>query len=690
MKKFFPYIAGVVIMVSCFSFLALSAHAAEDTYSEETSPECFSLEDGLNIGGCAAKGGYWVLRGVSSLLYIAGGILNYAIKVAILEFGGPDGYINKEGIKAGWAICRDVANLFFIFILLYIAIATILRLQGYGMKQLLVKVVLMALLVNFSGFTTKVIIDATNIFALEFYQNIQGQNAQGKQVGVADVFVQGLRLTTVYKGYEKTNGAPVKQQASVMGVIIGTFGGSVLILIATFILFAFAIMFITRTVALLFIYIFSPLAFLAMALPKTQSYASQWWKKLFEQAIFAPVCMFMIYLTAKIISTNSLLTATDSTVNDGLLDILFKGVGEGANMIIYFVILAGFMLGSLKIATSMSAYGAKWSNKKMGEIGTWAKSLPKRTGRRLAGGAADAFATGEAEGKGRIARGIAATGRGLRQFGDTKVGGLVGAGGIANLATRGAANLAQANKSRIAEIQKGYEKYSDNQLRNMVPGKLSPFARTAAIQELAKRGKLTPARDKTGNIIPGVGNITEQDIVLAKKIASRYGLDTKDINRARPDLIEKADVREKVIKAMSAADMEKMDEGVLKAILANKETKEIALKSWSAAHYEKMNPKVVTDILKDTENMKTIISGFSGKDMKKVMDMGGQMEKMVMNYLGSEKVAGAVKNIDNVVKHFEEIGNKSLVSWAKSSAARPVLEGYIGGASEKPPERFYT
>ena len=77
--------------------------------------------------------------------------------------------LNLGFAKNGWVVTRDLANMFFIFILLYIAIATILEIAAYNAKALLARLIIVALLLNFSLFFTRVIIDASNILALAFY-----------------------------------------------------------------------------------------------------------------------------------------------------------------------------------------------------------------------------------------------------------------------------------------------------------------------------------------------------------------------------------------------------------------------------------------------------------------------------------------------------------------------------------------
>ena len=73
-----------------------------------------------------------------------------------------------------WTMFRDAANVFFIFTLLVIAIATILRLESYGIKRLLPTIIIVALFINFSLLVTQYIIYPANWLAEDVFNLIKG------------------------------------------------------------------------------------------------------------------------------------------------------------------------------------------------------------------------------------------------------------------------------------------------------------------------------------------------------------------------------------------------------------------------------------------------------------------------------------------------------------------------------------
>src|SRR3990167_8825311 len=87
-----------------------------------------------------------VLKFVGLLTGLAGVVLNGVIYYTVVEIS--NNYADIPAINAGWRTIRDVANMGFIFILLYAAIKTILG-MGSETKKLVVSVIIVAILINF-------------------------------------------------------------------------------------------------------------------------------------------------------------------------------------------------------------------------------------------------------------------------------------------------------------------------------------------------------------------------------------------------------------------------------------------------------------------------------------------------------------------------------------------------------------
>lgn len=357
---------------------------------------CFSigLPTGINFNleACLANGAYFVMWIVSWILFLAGLILDaslyYTIHLSELMQKVPV-------VDIGWKIFRDLANIFFIFLLIWIAISTILGFQSGKTKELLVHLIIIALLMNFSLFITKTVIDGSNIVAIHFYNLIVPQSeftagslsTYAPPGSFSGAFMEGLKIQTLYeapKGIGDTlagrvSGAVVGGLvAGPGGALIGLFStggnvlnmakiilmgvfGSALMLVVAYVFFVAAILFIIRIVVLMFVMILSPLAFLAYIIPATEKYTEQWREALIKQSLFAPIYLALAFVVVKTIQSEAFQNMMTVTSGGGMLE-RFGSAGSGGFMpaigiIINFILLIGLMLGCILIAKKMEAYG---------------------------------------------------------------------------------------------------------------------------------------------------------------------------------------------------------------------------------------------------------------------------------------------------------------------------------------------
>src|SRR3989344_9659875 len=127
---------------------------------------CVSLI--FDFASCLVSASYYLIfMPISGLTALAAGVLDFFIFYSTSDDAYNDVFVTKA-----WGAVRDIANIFFIIALLYIAIKTILNLGNSNSKKLLTYVIIVALVINFSLFFTKVVIDASNVIAKIFYHQI--------------------------------------------------------------------------------------------------------------------------------------------------------------------------------------------------------------------------------------------------------------------------------------------------------------------------------------------------------------------------------------------------------------------------------------------------------------------------------------------------------------------------------------
>lgn len=261
-------------------------------------------------------------------------------------------YSGVSFISDSWKIIRDFSNIFFILILLFIALSLVLDMDiGHANpKSMLASVVLIAVLINFSFFITEVVIDLSNSLALVFYNQITvvDTSANGatitetgytKQISVA--LAQGfspqiLQSKEFWNGLGKpadrsTNGgifsalwASIKNPNNPAAGVAAYYGTdinapdidlntqAIVSLMVVFILvgvmysivaysfFVAMLSFIGRLITLWLTIIFAPIAFVSYIIPSTRHLESfgweNWWKNLISTAFAAPIYFFFLLL----------------------------------------------------------------------------------------------------------------------------------------------------------------------------------------------------------------------------------------------------------------------------------------------------------------------------------------------------------------------------------------------------------
>ncbi|MBI2574181.1 MAG: hypothetical protein HYV78_02210 [Candidatus Wildermuthbacteria bacterium] len=193
-------------------------------------------------------------------------------------------------VDIGWAFSRDFANLFFLIILVFIGLATILRLPSYQMKKTLPLLLMMAVLVNFSGLLVGFIVDISNIVTNFFLSRVGTWEdlkilwrfswAMGEQT------LNLIRIDNDPRGYLISMLTP----ATTAAVHAAFF-----LMLAVVFFYAF-FLFIVRISALWTISILSPFAFLAYILPQTRSWWNRWLKELIAWSFMGIPLAFFLYL----------------------------------------------------------------------------------------------------------------------------------------------------------------------------------------------------------------------------------------------------------------------------------------------------------------------------------------------------------------------------------------------------------
>ena len=356
-----------------------------------------SITGGANITDCIFVVTSWVAElwfAIAGAFLTITGVLLNGTMVATLNISQI--VANTPAIGTAWRTIRDFSSIFIIFLLLYASIKMILGMKDNNLGSLLKNIIIAGLLINFSLFMTKFVVDTSNIVSLSFYNAIapgQGTvapsaSAAGATVGMisnafndgglSNVFMQSLdvqRFTGSAIGSavgSTTTADPNKNRTITMAYV----GGSVLMFTAAFSFLFAAVAFAVRLGVLILLMAFSPIYFIGMIIPGTKEYADKWLKTLICMCCFMPIYLLLMYVAVSVINDpnffnfaklNSTATVGNTIVNAQLIGIVLQ-------YIIAFMFINAPMVAALTLCPA-------------DKVMTWGKAASKWTQGQLTKGA---------------------------------------------------------------------------------------------------------------------------------------------------------------------------------------------------------------------------------------------------------------------------------------------------------------
>ncbi|MDO8514471.1 MAG: hypothetical protein Q7S50_02925 [bacterium] len=327
------------------------------------------------------------------LLEVSGLLFNWIMNYTVVEFGTFFSGGVKQGVEIAWTVFRDIANILIIGIFTFIAISIIIGLKEFGQKKMIARVLIIAVLINFSLLFTKMIIDASNFTAKQLYEATGiGGNTQNSQVaaigatlgaedvsykftnaGVAGSFISLMGVTSGAQTFKTLDAGADALNNGWMAFLHGIFS-STLFLAAALVLLYGSFLLISRAVLIIFLMITASAAFASYLIPawETSSYGwKTWWSSLLRSAVFAPLLMLFLWVTVSIAKA---MRPHGGTLG-GLLSEPTKAVNL-ESLFIYLMVL-GLLFASFK-------FSSIWAGKIGGfNISQMATALPFTMGARF-------------------------------------------------------------------------------------------------------------------------------------------------------------------------------------------------------------------------------------------------------------------------------------------------------------------
>ncbi len=315
---------------------------------------------------CAIEGVGWIVCPVISFI----GSITDGMYSAVSGFLSVDTSLISvdSGTYRGWTVMRNFANagLVIVFLLIIFSQLTSLGLSNYGIKKLLPRLVIAAILINVSFFVTQIAVDISNILGASL-KDLFSTAALYPEGGATSFWAGGEReggISEVVAMLLAGSGTVVGIAVGV-GVLVGFgyfagIGLLVMILLAAVLAVAITFMILAARMALVVVLIVAaPLAFLAMVLPNTKSWYEKWQKMFIAILIIFP--MVAVLFGVSQMASEIIIQGAASDAGRGLSDqILTILLGVGVATIPLFATLP-MLKGSLNAVPMVGKFAQQLS-----------------------------------------------------------------------------------------------------------------------------------------------------------------------------------------------------------------------------------------------------------------------------------------------------------------------------------------
>lgn len=273
-----------------------------------------------------------------------------------------------SGTYQAWTYFRNLANIVFVILFLWVIFSqmTSVGITNYGIKKVLPRLIIGAVLVNLSYYIAQIAVDVSNILGYSLEQMFQ---QAAKEIGGSNPDAIHSSLTWV-----SWAGTALVSTVVVAAVVVLA-GGSVLLASLLAIAVVLAIL-ITRQAVVILLVAISPLAFAAWLLPNTEQLFKRWLGLMKAMLAVFPV-VSLLYGASSLASSVLMKTATQNP--------------NGPSWLLQLSALAVLFL-----PLGATPFVLRSSLNSLGTIGQKLGNLSDRANRRIGGKVKESSRLGEA------------------------------------------------------------------------------------------------------------------------------------------------------------------------------------------------------------------------------------------------------------------------------------------------------
>lgn len=299
---------------------AVYSFTPPNTY-EQTSTSTISIEspsENSTSTSCDVQGIGWIICPVSN--WLADGIdYMYSALQEFLKTKPLETTNQNSGIYLAWVIMRNISNVAFIvaFLVIIYSQLTSVGISNYGVKKMLPRLVIAAVLVNLSFTFCAVLLDLSNVTGYAFQDAFMGIkntiSTVGENTGVGWTWSEVIMMILSNGALAGGVVATVAMGAELLPLALSALVGIGLVLLLVLLIMA------ARQALIVILIIISPLAFVCYLLPGTEKWFKKWRDLFFTMLVFFPA-FAVIFGGAQLAGIIIIQNATGA--NGGIMQIL--------------------------------------------------------------------------------------------------------------------------------------------------------------------------------------------------------------------------------------------------------------------------------------------------------------------------------------------------------------------------------
>lgn len=255
-----------------------------------------------------------------------------------------------------WQQFRNYANVLFVGVFLYIIFSQVssIGISNYGIKKMLPRLLIAAVLINFSFYICALLVDLSNVAGVLLKSSLTAISTplDTSWTNAALNILAGTGLAAGTAVGIATEGLP--------GLL------AMLLPLAVFAMLALLmvlLILIARQAVVMLLVVIAPLAFLAYLLPNTENWFKKWWKMFYTLLLLFPIVSVLFGASG----------LAAGIINNAHPNNIGWNIAALATSALPLFILPSLLKGSLTATGALGAKLQNWGNRATGKVGSKAK-----------------------------------------------------------------------------------------------------------------------------------------------------------------------------------------------------------------------------------------------------------------------------------------------------------------------------